>query len=76
LNGITVSPEFSTFFSENDLARLVNVSLGRRSVKVFFLLRVMVVGVFGAATGSPRIIFIQAVPAAMGLFAIWWTHRT
>lgn len=42
-----------------------------RSVKVFFLLCVLVAGIFGAATVSPRILLIQAVPAALGLLALW-----
>ena len=37
------------------------------SVKVFFLLCVLVAGVYGAATSSKRILFIQAVPATIGL---------
>jgi putative membrane protein len=37
------------------------------SVKVFFLLCVLVAGVFGAATASKRILFVQAVPAVLGL---------
>lgn len=37
------------------------------SVKVFFLLCVLVAGLYGAATASKRILFIQAVPAAIGL---------
>lgn len=36
-------------------------------VKVFFLLCVLVAGVYGAATANKRILFIQAVPAAIGL---------
>ena len=37
------------------------------SVKVFFLLCVLVAGLYGAATASRRILFIQAIPAAIGL---------
>ena len=37
------------------------------AVKVFFLLCVLVAGVYGAATASKKILFIQAVPAAIGL---------
>ncbi len=37
------------------------------SVKVFFLLCVVVAGVFGAATANRRILFVQALPAALGL---------
>jgi putative membrane protein len=42
-----------------------------RSVKTFFLLCVLVAGIFGATTVSSRIFFIQAVPAALGLFFLW-----
>jgi putative membrane protein len=37
------------------------------SVKVFFLACVLVAGVYGAATASRKILFIQAVPALLGL---------
>ena len=37
------------------------------SVKVFFLLCVLIAGAYGAATVNKRILFIQAVPAAIGL---------
>jgi putative membrane protein len=37
------------------------------AVKVFFLLCVLVAGLYGAATASKRILFVQAVPAAIGL---------
>lgn len=36
-------------------------------VKVFFLLCVLVAGLYGAATASRKILFVQAVPAAIGL---------
>jgi putative membrane protein len=36
-------------------------------VKVFFLLCVLVAGLYGAATASRRILFVQALPAAIGL---------
>ena len=36
-------------------------------VKVFFLGCVAVAGLYGAATASRRILFIQTVPAALGL---------
>jgi putative membrane protein len=37
------------------------------SVKVFFLGCVIVAGVFGAATASRKILFVQALPAAIAL---------
>lgn len=37
------------------------------ALKVFFLGCVLAAGVFGAATASRRILFVQALPAAVGL---------
>lgn len=37
------------------------------SVKTFFLLCVLVAGVYGAATVGKKILYIQALPAAIGL---------
>lgn len=37
------------------------------SIKIFFLLCVLVAGLYGAATANKRILFVQAVPAAVGL---------
>jgi putative membrane protein len=36
-------------------------------VKTFFLACVLVAGVYGAATASRKILFVQALPAALGL---------
>jgi putative membrane protein len=36
-------------------------------VKVFFLTCILVAGLYGAATASRKILFIQAIPAAIGL---------
>lgn len=36
-------------------------------IKVFFLVCVLAAGLYGAATASRRILFVQAVPAAVGL---------
>ncbi|HSK79938.1 MAG TPA: DUF1304 domain-containing protein [Thermoanaerobaculia bacterium] len=45
------------------------LSLGEAgtSVKVFFLTCVLIAGLYGAATASRKILFIQAIPAALGL---------
>ncbi len=37
------------------------------SVKVFFLLCVLVAGLYGATTAARKILFIQAIPATIGL---------
>lgn len=41
------------------------------AVKVFFLACVVVAGLYGAATASRRILFVQALPAALALAALW-----
>jgi putative membrane protein len=40
-------------------------------IKVFFLLCVIIAGVYGAATASRRILFVQAAPAALALVLLW-----
>ncbi|HWR79732.1 MAG TPA: DUF1304 domain-containing protein [Pseudomonas sp.] len=40
------------------------------AVKVFFLCCVLVAGLYGAATANRKILFIQAVPAALGLLLV------
>jgi putative membrane protein len=40
-------------------------------IKVFFLLCVIVAGIYGAATVSPRILYVQAAPAALALILLW-----
>src|ERR1700694_3378091 len=40
-------------------------------IKMFFLLCVIVAGVYGAATVSRRLLFVQAAPAAIALILLW-----
>lgn len=40
------------------------------SVKVFFLACVVVAGIYGAATVGKKILFVQALPAALALVAV------
>jgi putative membrane protein len=42
----------------------------RTDVQVFFLVCVVVAGVYGAATVNRRILFVQAVPAVLALGAV------
>jgi len=48
------------------------LSLGESgmAVKVFFLVCVLIAGLYGAATASRKILFIQAIPAAIGLLLL------
>lgn len=41
------------------------------AITVFFLSCVIVAGVFGAATVNRKILFVQAIPAALALVALW-----
>ena len=40
------------------------------SVKIFFLCCVLVAGLYGAATASRKILFVQAIPGAIGLLLV------
>jgi putative membrane protein len=40
-------------------------------IQTFFLLCVIVAGVYGAATVSRRILWVQAAPAAVALILLW-----
>ncbi|WP_341914706.1 DUF1304 domain-containing protein [Ferrovibrio terrae] len=40
-------------------------------IKSFFLACIMVAGVYGAATAARKILYIQAVPAAITLALLW-----
>ncbi len=45
----------------------ISLGAGGNDVKVFFLCCVLIAGIFGAATASRKILFVQAIPAAIGL---------
>ena len=49
------------------------LSLGANgtSVKVFFLCCVLIAGLYGAATTNRKILFIQAIPAALALALVY-----
>lgn len=40
-------------------------------IKLFFLLCVIIAGLYGAATVSRRILLVQAAPAALALVLLW-----
>lgn len=44
------------------------------TIKVFFLSCVIVAGIFGAATASRKILWVQAVPGAMALGLVCAAH--
>ena len=46
---------------------------GRADVEIFFLACVIVAGVFGALTAKRSILFVQALPGAIALAAVWFS---
>lgn len=46
------------------------------AIKVFFLVCVIVAGVFGAVTAKFTILFVQALPAALALLVLWLSRRS
>ncbi|MGL5004103.1 MAG: DUF1304 domain-containing protein, partial [Casimicrobium sp.] len=40
-------------------------------IKVFFLVCVLIAGLYGAATASKKILYVQALPAAIGLVLLF-----
>ena len=40
------------------------------AIKVFFLSCVLIAGIYGAATASRKILYVQALPAALGLLLL------
>ncbi len=43
---------------------------GGIEIKIFFLICIIIAGIFGAATANKKILYIQAVPAAIGLMLV------
>lgn len=52
-------------------ALLIQDRVWQVNVATCFLLFVFVAGVFGAATVSSQILFVQSVPATLALIALW-----
>lgn len=48
---------------------------GKRDVQIFFLLCVIVAGVYGGATAKASIVLTQALPAAIGLALVLLTGK-
>jgi putative membrane protein len=44
---------------------------GRADIEIFFLACVIIAGVFGAATAKRSILWVQALPGAIALAAVW-----
>lgn len=44
---------------------------GETSIKIFFLVCVLLAGIFGGLTASRRILYVQALPALIALLAVY-----
>jgi putative membrane protein len=51
----------------------IALGAGGTHVKVFFLVCVIVAGVYGAVTASRKILYVQAIPAAVALALVLFT---
>ncbi len=47
----------------------------RTDVKVFFLVCIVIAGVYGSQSATQIILFIQALPACIALILIWLSQR-
>ena len=47
---------------------------GEFSVKLFFLICVLIAGIFGGFTAKRSILYIQAIPAFLGLVLLYLSH--
>jgi putative membrane protein len=45
----------------------LSLGISGSNIKIFFLCCVLIAGLYGAATASRKILFVQATPAAIGL---------
>lgn len=52
-------------------SQFIEDAVWQRNVALFFLGCVFIAGVYGAATASKRIFFVQALPALIGLILVW-----
>lgn len=56
-------------------ALLIGDPVWQRQVGSFFLGCVLVAGLYGAATVSRRIFYVQSLPALLALGTLWLAHR-
>jgi putative membrane protein len=61
---------YNGFLAAGLIYGLVQGASGQ-AFQVFFLLCVLVAGIFGAVTASKKILVVQAVPAAVALVLLW-----
>ncbi|MBX3013800.1 MAG: DUF1304 domain-containing protein [Caldilineaceae bacterium] len=63
---------YNGFLAAGLLWGLIQGAAGK-DVTIFFLSCVLIAGLYGAATASRKILFVQALPAAIGLLLVLFT---
>jgi putative membrane protein len=48
----------------------ISDAIWSKNVALFFLTCILIAGIYGAMTASKRILFVQAVPAALGILSL------
>jgi putative membrane protein len=48
----------------------ISDTIWSKNVALFFLICVLVAGIYGAMTASKRILFVQAIPAVLGILSL------
>ncbi len=67
---------YNDFLAAGLLWALVSYGvIGGRHILTFFLLCVLVAGIYGGATANSRILLVQGMPAALALAAVWASPR-
>ena len=51
-------------------SRLISDPIWAQNTALFFLVCVLIAGVYGAATASKRILYVQALPAAIAILVV------
>jgi putative membrane protein len=67
---------YNGFLAAGLLWALVSYGVaGGRAILTFFLLCVLVAGLYGGATAKASILFVQALPALIALALVWAARR-
>jgi putative membrane protein len=62
---------YNGFLAAGLLWALIAPEALARPLAVFFLACVLIAGLYGGATANRKILLVQALPAALGLVALW-----
>jgi putative membrane protein len=63
---------YNGFLAAGLIWSLLAPAAQERELALFFLACVLIAGLYGGATANKRIIFVQALPAAIALLLVWF----